>query len=259
MDLLRKFVCEVLTEEITQRSTIEKLQPEDILTVYHGTGAAYLEMVHGIDATKDHHRSYGGPRHEGIFVTSDIDLAIRFASYGEVVLEIQVLAKDLHGTDFSGNTSKKQIKMGMQDPDKIWKNKYPESFSPYLSATLLQSSEPQALLIGIIKPQQITRVYYKDKWYSKEELFQAEPEYYKPYSNVPTKLKKLGFDPTDGSISIDEMISIISTNLDIPIERVANVVDSWTKVLKDDRLVEKIESLGWQTNAANQLAKKLSS
>lgn len=255
--LLRKYIDHLLMEAITQREIIEKLQPDDILTVYHGTGQSYLEMVHGIDATREHSRSYGGPRHEGIFVTSDPEEATRFASYGEVVLEIEVRAKDLHGTDYSGNTNKKQIKMGMKDPDEIWKDQYPESFSPYLTTTLLQSPEPQALLVGVIKPEQIKRVYYKEKWYTRDEFFDSEPEYHKAYERTPTKLKRLSFDPTDGSISIEEMANIISKEHNINVDRVANVVNSWKNVESIDSLIEKIEGLGWRRNAARELSKKI--
>lgn len=256
MNLLKEYIQNILSEAITQLDKIENLQPDDILTVYHGTGASYLEMVHGIDATKEQHRSYGGPRHSGLFITTDPETALRFASYGEVVLEIEVLAKNLYGTDYSGRTAKHQVSQGMPSPNDIWRDKYPNSFRPYLTATLLQKSEPQALLVGVVKPTQIKRVQYKGKWYSREELLDAQPEYHKPYERKPTKLKRISFDPTDESISIDNFIQILSSELGMDESRISRTIQRWSNLELND-IIEKIEQFGWRRNAAKSLAQKI--
>jgi len=52
---------------------------------------------------------------------------------------------------------------------------YPNSFRPYLSMTMLQDPEPQGLLRGLVKPNQILRVRYKTYgeepvWYTRKEF-----------------------------------------------------------------------------------------
>jgi len=210
MNLLRSYIREALLKEaLTQQEKILNLQPDDILLVYHGTGAAYLPMIHGIDATQEQHREYGGQRHAGLFVSTDPETARRFASHGEVVFEIEARASDLYGTDYSGVTNKDRIERGESDQNEYWKDKYPNSFRPYLTVTLLQGNEPQALLVGVVKPTDIKRVQFKGEWHTREELLDAMPEYHEPYATTPTKLKRRSFDITDGDISLDEFQKII--------------------------------------------------
>lgn len=251
--MLREYVHLILENN----DKFGNLQPEDTLLMYHGTGESYLSMIHGIDATQEHHRVYGGPRHEGLFVSPDPETARRFASYGDVVLELEVKAKNLYGTDWSGNTAEKQIGQGRKDPNEIWKDRYPNSFRPYLSNTLSQGHEPQALFVGIIRPNDIRRVMWKGKWYSREELLEMAPEYYEPYSRTPTKLKKMSFDPTDADISIEEFYNIVSSMFSYKDpDGVIKVINSW-KSRGLEELQGKIESLGWTPYAARNIANRL--
>ena len=133
---------------------VKNLNKNDFLVVYHGTREQHVpDLINGFDATSVKSRDYGGPQHAGLFVTPSIYVADRFASRGEIVLELKVRAANLHGTDWSGRTGR------MQGADKG--EIYPNSFRPYLSMTLLQEHEPQALLIGLVSPKQILRVRHK--------------------------------------------------------------------------------------------------
>ena len=80
------------------------LSENDRLVVYHGTSLSEVpSLINGFDATRLKYRLYGGPKHRGLFVTPDFKTAERFAPYGEVILELVVRAKNLHGTDYSGH------------------------------------------------------------------------------------------------------------------------------------------------------------
>jgi len=168
---LTSIVSEAISDN--QRSKIQNIQPNDIITVYHGATLSDADLfVNGFDATQVRPRQYGGSRHAGLFVTLDPEVAAKFSHYGQLIFELEVRAKNLHGTDYSGNIGRKQD----TNPDDLYRDKYPRSFRPYLSATMLQSHEPQALLLGLVRPNQIKRIYYdpsikgKGQWYTREEF-----------------------------------------------------------------------------------------
>lgn len=221
---------------------IKKIKPEDILTVYHGTSPSNIDMVRGVDATQEYYRHYGGPRHKGLFVAPDFENAKRF---GPLVLELEVPAKDLHGSDWSGFVSEQQVEQGKRDPDEIWKDKYPESFRPYLSSNLLAGGEPQGLYIGLIKPDYIKRVYFKDNWYSVEDLYKNK------------NVKSLPFDPTDDSISLDDIKYAIMKAEDVDKETVDKVLKRLIDNKKSDRLQELLEQLGWVKSVAKSITDRL--
>jgi len=198
---------------------LKALKPDDWLTVYHGTTLSTVpQLINGFDATKVKYRNYGGPRHTGLFVTPDFRTARSFASYGPTVLEMVVRAKNLHGTDYSGVT-------GRQDPrrEEIWRDRYPDSFRPYLSESLSAGAEPQALLQGLVAPRQIKRVWYapksgdKGQWYSRKEFLDLGLD---PTANPRDRqdpLRDLGFDKSypnyDYDEFIDAMVSFLGGNM----------------------------------------------
>jgi len=138
MSSLRKYIRSLLKEDLLSEEDMANIQPNDIVTVYHGASETDLPMIRGIDATQVHRRSYGGQKHEGLFVSPNPELALRFSSHGSLVLEIKTLAKDLHGVDYGGNTAEKQVANGKQDPNELWRDRYPNSFRP-LQCYSLQS------------------------------------------------------------------------------------------------------------------------
>lgn len=203
---------------------LKRLQPNTVLTVYHGTSLYYVkDFLNGFDANRIKTRHYGGPRHAGLFVAPDIYTADRFASRGEIIIEIKVKAKNLHPVDWSGNIRK-------EDPG-IYGEMYPDSFNPQLTQGLLDKGEPQALLRGLVKPNQITRVRYKPtngsaQWYSRKKFIDlglAEPApYYQKYPNQP--FRDLGWDLSSPNYTVDEFFEMMAASYDMKVDRVKSTV-----------------------------------
>jgi hypothetical protein len=197
-----------------------RLRPDDILRVYHGTHLNYLpSLINGFDATAEHHRHYGGPRHAGLFVAPTEENASQFGP--EVVLEIEVQARFLHGTDYSGNIGRASD-AHPERMSKAWvMAKYPASFRPLLSESLQQRGEPQALLKGLVSPSMIKRVRYKGKWYSRAEFLRlglttSTPE--NPYAEHA--LTDAGFDFSNPRYSLPVLFAHIARLLDATPERI---------------------------------------
>jgi hypothetical protein len=253
------FESKNINEEIPpeQKTKIENIKPEDRLIVYHGTSLSEVDnFINGFDATQIKPRQYGGPKHNGVFISSDPDVAEKFASYGEVVLEIEVRAKNLHGVDYSGNIGRKQ-NLDAQTIQSI-KDRYPNSFRPYLSMTMLQSNEPQGLLIGLVKPQQIKRVRYKKYkqepvWYSRNDFVNAQLKYKKGYA--PEKeIKDLGIDASSPKLSVKDFITSISKAHGYTTEQ---IIAAFERRIKRGDALDFIEQLGLQPIAAKAMEKKL--
>lgn len=175
---LKKLLNELLAEEISTaaREQIATANPNDVLTVYHGTPKFRLPLlINGFDATQDFARDYRSGKHPGIFITADFELSKRFG--GGAVIEIKVKAKNIHGTNWSGTIGRELKKQG--EPMANLEKGYPESFRPFMAYTMLSSSEPQGLLLGVVKPSQITRVWIKNlqtkEWeeYTREEFLKS--------------------------------------------------------------------------------------
>lgn len=243
------------------KNKLENLKPNDILKVYHGTSLqqAYF-LVNGFDANTTHSRLYGGPRHSGLFISPNIELAERFSHYGEIILEILVRAKNLHGVDYSGNIGRVQ---DMNQTTKNWiRNSYPNSFRPYLSMTMLQKNEPQALLRGLIKPNQILRIRYKKYrerpiWYSRKEFLNLN------LKTVPgggygseKEIKDLKVDLSYPKYSIEEFISHISRLSKKPENRVRHYLKLITKKGYEPTL-NFIQRFGFGITASKMLTQKL--
>jgi len=121
---------------------------------------------------------------------------------------------------------------------------------------MLQSSEPQALLVGTVRPEQITRVQWKGDWHDRDEFLKSGPEYHKPYERTPSKLEKLGFDPTDGSLSFEQIVSVISQEENMKQERVKSTLLRVSAARPDD-MAHTFEQMGWVRSAANQMVKNI--
>ena len=187
-------------------ANLKALKPNDWLTVYHGTSTMYAaDLINGFDATKVKSRHYAGPRHKGLFVSPSFRTARSFGP--TLVLEMVVRAKNLHGTDWSGTT-------GRQDPsrEEVWRDKYPDSFRPYLSESLTQKSEPQALLQGLVAPRQIKRVWYASapneagEWYSRKGFIDLGLQSNSGGRNSLKPLRDLGFDRSYPNYDYGEFI-----------------------------------------------------
>ena len=201
------------------RADFANLRPDDRLTLYHGTSLSEsYHLLNGFDATTIKSRQYGGPKHRGLFVTPDIETARRFASYGPIILEMVVRAKNLHGTDYSGVTGRENSRAQQRA-----KRSFPDSFRPYLSETLSQGSkEPQALLIGLVSPSQITRVWMGEsengrlrgisegRWYTREAFLNLGlPR----GPNDARDLRDLRVDTISTRLSYDQFLDAVSVLL----------------------------------------------
>jgi len=136
---------------------LEDLRSGDVLTVYHGTDKAGVEaMLHGVDALQTVprvHTASAGETLPGLFVTQDFETAKRFTKdLNYLIVELAVRAANLHGTDWDA-------RIGGKVEDDFYRSKYPRSFRPSLSESLL-GSEPQALLLGYVGPEKILAVWF---------------------------------------------------------------------------------------------------
>lgn len=197
-----------ISEEITdaQRQQMKLLKPDDRVTVFHGAPLFRLpQLINGFDSTQQHKRDYRGGAHRGLFITLDWELAKRFG--GGAILELEVKAKNIHGTDFSGNIGREQ-EMNSKTKDFI-KGEHPESFRPYLNYTMLQKGEPQGLLVGIVGPNQIKRLWVREendwKEYTREEYLKKESVYNAEFGKEK-RFKDAGIDLSSPKIKLDEFL-----------------------------------------------------
>lgn len=188
------------------------LRPDDVLTVYHGTPAFRIpDLINGFDSTMPQYRSQGsmdnGPKqgYSGLYVTPDQQTARGFG--GGAVIEIVTKAKFLHGTNWEGQTGRESGR------DRELKDEFPDSFRPYLSKTISQEREPQALLKGIVKPDHITRIWTRtsDGWreQTREEYLREEPEFHVLHGQ-PVKVRSNPFSLHSPRISLDDWVREIA-------------------------------------------------
>ena len=260
----KKLVAEALLEAAKAVTTsLTDLSEDDWLVVYHGTSLSEVpSLINGFDATRLKYRLYGGPKHRGLFVTPDFKTAERFAPYGEVVLELLVRAKNLHGTDYSGRTGRQQKQ---EQKTKEWlAGKFPNSFRPYLSLTLTQTPEPQALLIGLVSPKQILRVWYRasradtGKWYTRNEFLalglEAGPNA-ESAQGINKKVEDIGIDLSSPRLSLDEFLDAAAKLADVPRSRIENSLARYASK-GEDVLADMVGSIGFQPKAAQAFARK---
>lgn len=239
--------------ELTQRyasikrvvAKYERLKATQKIKVYHSTTfERSVEMINGFDALEMRTRQFNGPKHRGLFVSPSPAL-----QFGNVVLEIEVYAKFLHGTDWSGNIGRDQ-----QDPhsnkyhegyfDEL-EDEYPDSFRPSLSESLNRRHEPQALYLGLVKPSQIKRVCHNGEWMSRSD-FITLGEVDGSYAQK-NKLRDLDFDLSNPSRSVEDVYQFIAKTMSKDVNRVKETLTRFVtrfdeqrsrKVIKDtlDRL-----------------------
>lgn len=241
------------------KAKIEKLKPNDRIKVWHGTRLAEVfHLINGFDANREHSRHYGGPRHAGLFITPDPDVAERFADHGEIVLEIETLARNLHGVDYSGRIGREQ---DMDATTREWiESKYPKSFRPYLSMTMLQTPEPQGLLRGLVKPAQIKRVRYRaygkePVWYSRKKFLQlgleAIPAMDQPYG-AKQQLSDLGVDLSSPNYTLDQLARVGGDLIGVSPERFKTTLERRAKRDGETGVSELLEQIGFGETAARR-------
>jgi hypothetical protein len=237
--------------KISEEMDVNNVRPNDIITVFHGTSLAdCYEMINGFDANKIMPRLYNGPRHAGIFVSPTEEVANKFASYGEIILEIDVRAKFLHGVDYSGNIGRKSDPHAhsvdwhnaeMEARSEMAGKKFPDSFRPHLSLTWTQGNEPQALLRGLVSPRQIRRVRHKEYgndpvWYSREEFLKlglkVVPRKDQPYGSE-RGLSDVGYDLSKPNYSDEEFTDMVAKINNVPPEKVTEMISFYSQLRRD--------------------------
>jgi len=211
---------ENITEAITDsdREKIENAKSTDILTVYHGVAKFRLPLlINGFDTTADHTRDYREGSHRGLFITADFELSKRFG--GGAVLELKVPAKMIHGTDWSGKIGREEEKEKGEDAVSWAKKMFPNSFRPYMSHTMLASGEPQGLLIGIVKPSQISKLWIRnlktgnwDEW-TRDEYLNSRDYYNSKYVLDKTEYQHFhdaGINLADPKIKLEDFVKALA-------------------------------------------------
>ena len=181
---------------------VSRLRPSSVLTVYHGTIRNRLpDFLYGFDANQIVPRYYTstGNRHAGVYVSPYFDTA---EGFGSTVLELKVQARNLHGATYGGAIGRE---VGRVYPGEIAgaRRDFPHSFRPYLSQTLSNTVEPQALLRGLVRPGQIKRVFTDGKWYSRDALLAS--------GLVPGK--QVGHDMSYPNFTYEQVIDVITADL----------------------------------------------
>jgi hypothetical protein len=239
----------------------DALQPDDKVLVYHGTSLSRVsEFVNGFDATRVVYRHYGGPKHAGVFVTPDVDVAARFANYGEIVLELSVRAKNLHGVDYSGNIGRKQDMQAWVEEG--LKKKYPRSFRPHLSDTMSQTVEPQGLLLGLVRPSQILRVRYKKHgqepvWYSRQEFLTLglTTTGLQPYGQAKP-VRDVAWDLSSPRYSFDEYLALVAGLLNVSEERARTSVQRMLTYGREEQLRNMLDDYHMGPKAIDAFVRK---
>lgn len=216
MDLvsaLRKIVA-------SQRSDIINLQPDTVLTVYHGTDHdyAYDMALNGIDARQPHSRKY--PHHSGgkeltrgIYVTHELKVAREF---GMVVLKFKVIGKNLWP----------MFPTLMKKDDKALKDKYPNSYRPSVSHDMLERrQENQALFIGAVSPRAIEKIFVHE-YGSKDHRPMSREDFIKERKEKSKKHKReFVVEPQEADISLEDFIARIAENENSTVEDIQKTID----------------------------------
>jgi hypothetical protein len=237
------------------KAGIAKVQARDWLHVFHGTRLSVApQLLNGFDANRIKKRHYNGPRHAGLFVSANLELARSFSDYGLFVLALRVQAKHLHGTDYSGN-------IDTPAEGREWRFKYPDSFRPGLSYSMLRDHEPQGLLRGLVRPRQITGVWYSTssapdagRWYTRKEFLKLnltvapEGQYGSKY-----KIRELGYDLSNPGYSLPEFMAAFASAIEVEPAEVTPVVQRhWAMAGRfggEDWIEEQLDSAGFGPTA----------
>jgi len=230
------------------KEQIRNLNKNDWLIMYHGTTLKHLQtLINGFDATEERSRYFSPSKHPGMFVTPSINVTSGFTNIGGFILELKVRAANLHGTDYGGNIGRKE------GGDKIWRDDYPNSFRPSLSDSLLSGgTEPQALLLGLVSPKQILKIYYnkEETWYTREEFLK-----------LGLTKNNIDIDLSSPNISAEELFAFFSKqhrNLDTEeIKKVFQTKVSGGKDAIRDLLMYGGVGVKFGKTAANSIAKKI--
>lgn len=211
-------------------ANIKTMQPNTVITVFHGTDndTAYDFCLNGIDAKKKQsyrrfpHISGGKEIKFGLFIAPNLKTAQKF---GNVILKFKTTGKNL--------IHRFPIEMKDLDrPDSFYRKQLPKSFRPSTSYELadLKSLEPQALFIGLISPRAIEKVFVY-KYPENIWIQMSREEYIKYYENKNpnTRIFKSSFEPQEFNISLDDFVKRLAAENDSTPE---NILDTLKSIYK---------------------------
>lgn len=184
---------------------LAKLQPDTVITVFHGTTLeyAYYFCVNGIDGKHlNHYRVYNHisgskPIKFGLFVAPDVKTAFKFGNY---VIKFKTLGKNLiHKFPAEAGESREY--------DSKY---YPKSFRPEISRDMLSRGvEPQALFIGLESPRAIEKVYGWQQGVGQKSMSREEFIVFADKSNERLQYKKSDFEPQEYKMSLKDFVDRI--------------------------------------------------
>ena len=195
-------------------SDIENLQPSTVLSLFHGCSPedAYKFITEGIDASTPHgyrkypHMDAGMPVLTGLFVAPDFQTAKEF---GRIVIKFKTTAEHLH-----------YMLPGQEaEADDMWRDKFPNSFRPSVSWTLVQSDghydprkggyaagEHQALFLGEVSPRAIEKVYVYNPTTHQWSGGSAPQDYAEDYALKHNDTVRRGIEPQETFTTFDDFL-----------------------------------------------------
>jgi len=225
----------------------ERLKATQKMKVYHATTfERAVKMMNGFDALEVRRREFNTGKHRGLFVSPKPAM-----QFGGVVLELEVYAKFLHGTDWGGNIGRvRQDQKANRYHDGYFeeiKEDYPDSFRPSLSESLERKYEPQALYLGLVKPSQIKRVCHGGAWMSRSE-FIALGEVEGSYAQK-NRLKDVGFDLSSPNHSLEDVYEFIASYKNTDVNGVKKTfkrfVSRWEEQRYEKVILDTLSKLGF--------------
>jgi len=227
--------------------------------MYHSTNSNNAkEMVNGFDTNKMVKSHYHRIRYwyKGMYVSPEI-----LGQFGGIIFKLALRTNNLHGTDYSANIgrpSDPQAGSASYDKEIAYRKKYakedyPNSFRPYLSQTLLQKTEPQALYRGIVSPDMILGVMlnYGDnrgKWLTRKQFMKLQD------------IEDEGFDLSSPNYTIDQYLDFIGGGKRDR-ERIVKILQmrfQWDKdpTRRDDNVDKALDQFGFGASAKKSLIHK---
>lgn len=203
----------------------DSLQADTKVIVYHGTDlqTAYNFCIGGIDAKKPQryrifpHISGGKNLKFGIFVAPDPKTSLKFGRYA---LEFPAIGKDLIY----------KFPVEMKNSNELLKKQFPNSFRPTVSDDLINNPiEPQALFIGLVHPESITKVYYlEDNNWNKMKSISRE-EFVEIAKTQKVKEMWPIFHPTDYKISLADFVKRLAAEHNSTEEEILKILKEMYK------------------------------
>ena len=233
--------------------TIKRLKPNQWVKVYHGTDFSSdtkygpQNLVYGIDAVASHSRLFNQGRHSGLFVAPSLKGTGRF---GNLVFEIAARTNNLHGVTYGGVIGRSELRGDQKTKDWL-KGKFPDSFRPRLSDTLLNSNEPQALLKGLVSPRNILAVHYRGKRYTRKDFIEAFKDKLRPTRG--------SLDPASTKMSVDDVLGMLAKEFRMDKSKVMGIMQSTMDRSGEEGVVSMLgpDGAGLLPTAAEAMAKKI--